>query len=178
MKKLISLALVAALVLPACTPGGATRNDPLAGPYRVLGVKEIFADAPQYKAGDDLKVFIGKRLDWAFAPGWTIIYALAALSATFGWRDSKAQRDRSLLTILFFINALLNIAWSAVFFTLRRPDWALAEVATLWLSVAVLVVFLARFSARASLLMVPYLAWVSFAAYLNYKVVELNGPFG
>ena len=47
MKKLISLALVAALVLPACTPGGATRNDPLAGPYRVLGVKEIFADAPR-----------------------------------------------------------------------------------------------------------------------------------
>ncbi len=116
--------------------------------------------------------------DWAFAPGWTIIYALAALSATFGWRDAGTQRDRSLLMILFFINALLNIAWSAVFFTLRRPDWALAEVATLWLSVAVLVVFLARFSARASLLMVPYLAWVSFAAYLNYKVVELNGPFG
>jgi tryptophan-rich sensory protein len=116
--------------------------------------------------------------DWAFAPGWTIIYALAALSATFGWRDAKTQRDRSLLTILFFINALLNIAWSAAFFTLRRPDWALAEVATLWLSVAVLIVFLARFSVRASLLMVPYLAWVSFAAYLNYKVVELNGPFG
>ncbi|WP_353257023.1 TspO/MBR family protein [Hyphomonas sp.] len=116
--------------------------------------------------------------DWAFAPGWTIIYALAALSATFGWRDAKTQRDRSLLTILFFINALLNVAWSAAFFTLRRPDWALAEVATLWLSVAVLVVFLARFSAQASLLMVPYLAWVSFAAYLNYKVVELNGPFG
>jgi len=69
MKKLISLAFCLSLALPACTPGGATRNDPLAGPYRVLTVKEIFADAPQYRAGDDLKAFLGKRLDWAFSPG-------------------------------------------------------------------------------------------------------------
>jgi len=116
--------------------------------------------------------------DWAFAPAWTIIYALAALAATFGWRDAKTLRDRWLLMILFFINALLNIAWSAVFFTLRRPDWALAEVATLWISVLVLIVFLARFSRSGSALMVPYLAWVSYAAWLNYRVVVLNGPFG
>ncbi len=69
MKKLIFLAAAVALVLPACSPGNATRNDPLAGPFRVLSAKEIFADAPKYKAGDDLKTFIGKRLDWAFAPG-------------------------------------------------------------------------------------------------------------
>ena len=116
--------------------------------------------------------------DWAFAPGWTIIFALAALAATIGWRDAKTQQDRFLLVIFFFINAVLNIAWSAVFFTLRRPDWALAEVATLWLTILVLIVFLARFSRPASLLLVPYLAWVSFAAYLNFEVVRLNAPFG
>jgi benzodiazapine receptor len=116
--------------------------------------------------------------DWAFGPAWTIIFALAALAATFGWRDAQTQRDRSLLVILFFINAVLNIAWSAAFFTLRRPDWALAEVATLWISVLVLIVFLARFSRVGSALMVPYLFWVSFAAWLNYRVVVLNGPFG
>lgn len=116
--------------------------------------------------------------DWAFAPAWTLIYALAALSAATAWRDAESQRDRSLVTILFFINAVLNIAWSAVFFTLRRPDWALAEVATLWISVAVIAGFLARFSRTGSLLMLPYLAWVTYAAWLNYKVVELNGPFG
>ncbi len=116
--------------------------------------------------------------DWAFAPAWTIIYALAALAAATGWRAARTQRDRSLLIILFFFNAVLNIAWSGVFFTLRRPDWALAEVATLWISVLVLIVFLARFSRPASMLMWPYLAWVSFAAWLNYKVVALNAPFG
>lgn len=116
--------------------------------------------------------------DWAFAPAWTVIYALAAIAAAIGWRDARNQRDRSLIAIFFFINAILNIAWSAVFFTMRRPDWALAEVATLWISVLVLIVFLGRFSRPASLLMVPYLAWVSFAAWLNYKIAVLNGPFG
>lgn len=116
--------------------------------------------------------------DWAFAPAWTVIYALAALSAAIGWRDARSQRDKSLLTILFFINALLNIAWSAAFFTLKRPDWALAEVATLWISVLVLIVFLSRFSRTAGLLLLPYLIWVAFAAWLNYRVALLNGPFG
>lgn len=69
MKKLISLAFCLSLALPACTPDGAARNHDLAGPYRVVPVTEIFAGAPQYKSGDDLKAFIGKRLDWAFAPG-------------------------------------------------------------------------------------------------------------
>jgi tryptophan-rich sensory protein len=116
--------------------------------------------------------------DWLFAPAWTVIYALAVMAATIGWRETRSNADRALLISLFFINAILNIAWSGVFFTLRRPDWALAEVATLWLSVAVIVAFLAGFSRRASLIMVPYLVWVSFAAYLNYKVVTLNGAFG
>ncbi|MFN4024791.1 MAG: TspO/MBR family protein [Hyphomonas sp.] len=115
--------------------------------------------------------------DWAFAPAWTIIYALAVASATLGWRDTRTSAERAWLISLFFVNAVLNIAWSAIFFTLRRPDWALAEVATLWVSVACLILFFSRFSVRAAALLVPYLAWVSFAAWLNFKVVTLNGPF-
>lgn len=116
--------------------------------------------------------------DWAFGPAWTIIYALAVLSAVIGWRATRTSAQRAWLISLFFFNAILNIAWSGIFFTLRRPDWALAEVAMLWLSVALLIGFLIRFSRPAGLLLVPYLAWVSFAAWLNYRVVVLNGPFG
>lgn len=116
--------------------------------------------------------------DWAFAPGWTIIYALAVVAATLGWNAARTNAERAWLISLFFINALLNIAWSAIFFTLRRPDWALAEVVTLWLSVAALIVFLARISGRASALLLPYLAWVAYAGWLNYRVVVLNAPFG
>ncbi len=60
---------------------------------------------------------------------------------------------------------------------LRRPDFALAEVALLWISILVLIVVLIRKSVRAGALLIPYLIWVSIAAALNYQVVVLNGPF-
>ncbi len=116
--------------------------------------------------------------DWVFAPAWTLIYALAVVAAVLGWRAMRSTRERAWLVSLFFVNALLNVAWSAVFFTARRPDWALAEVITLGLSVLALVVFLAPRSPRSSALLVPYLVWVGFASYLNLEVVRLNGPFG
>ena len=115
--------------------------------------------------------------DWVFGPAWTIIYALCVAAAVLGWRTAESNRDRSILLSLFFVNAVLNVLWSVAFFTLRRPDWALAEVGTLWLSVLALVLFFRTRSPRASVLLAPYLAWVAFAAYLNFVVVELNGPF-
>lgn len=115
--------------------------------------------------------------DWLFGPAWTLIYALAAAAAVFGWRAAGDNRRRSWLLSLFFCNAVLNILWSLLFFTVKRPDWALAEVATLWLSVLALIVFHLKFSPRSSLLLAPYLAWVSFAAYLNVEIVRLNAPF-
>jgi len=115
--------------------------------------------------------------DWVFGPAWTVIYALAAFSAVFAWRATTTNRRRAWLVSLFFINAVLNVLWSFFFFTLRRPDLALAEVATLWLSVLALVAFLWRIERRASLALLPYLVWVAFAAYLNYRVVILNPPF-
>jgi benzodiazapine receptor len=79
---------------------------------------------------------------------------------------------------LFAINAVLYVLWSFLFFRLRRPDWALAEVVALWLSIVALVVTFADVSAVASWLLVPYLLWVAFAAWLNLAVVRLNRPFG
>ena len=79
---------------------------------------------------------------------------------------------------LFALNGFLNILWSLLFFRMQRPDWAFAEVMLLWLSVLLLVVICWRHSRLAGLLLLPYLAWVSVAAALNWSVVELNGPFG
>lgn len=115
--------------------------------------------------------------DWVFAPAWTAIYALAVAAAVSGWRAARTRRDQAWLICLFFANAVLNVLWSAAFFTARRPDWAVAEVAVLWLSVLALIVFLWPRSRRAGGFLLPYLAWVSFAAYLNLQVVALNGPF-
>ncbi|WP_315760721.1 TspO/MBR family protein [Sphingomonas sp. Y38-1Y] len=79
--------------------------------------------------------------------------------------------------ILFAVNALCHAAWSPLFFRMRRPDWALVEVVFLWASLVALVVGLWPISTFAALLILPYLAWVSVAAFLNRAIVRLNGPF-
>lgn len=116
--------------------------------------------------------------DWLFGPVWTIIFALAALSAATAWRDAPTREAREWVIVLFALNGFLNVLWSLLFFRLHRPDWSLMEVALLWLSIVLLIVVLRPISRTASNLLWPYLAWVSFAALLNWRVVELNAPFG
>lgn len=116
--------------------------------------------------------------DWLFGPVWTAIFALAAMSGFLALsRSPRHSRTSALILSLFAINGVLNICWSALFFKLHRPDWALVEVGLLWLSIAALIVVTARESKLASALLVPYLAWVSFASVLNYTIVKLNAPF-
>ena len=116
--------------------------------------------------------------DWLFGPAWTLILALASLSAYLAWRNAQDRGSRLMVVGLFCANGVLNLLWSPLFFKWRRPDWALVEVPFLWLSILAPVVLLARISTTASLLMVPYLLWVSFAAVLNLTIVRLNQPFG
>lgn len=114
--------------------------------------------------------------NWVFGPMWTAIAALAVWSAASAWTAAPDAHARILA--LFAINAVFHMAWSPLFFTLERPDWALFEVPLLWLSVLALVVGLAPLSGLSAWLLVPYLAWVSVAAALNLAIVRLNGPFG
>jgi tryptophan-rich sensory protein len=118
-----------------------------------------------------------KPPDWLFGPAWTLIFGLAAMSGYLSWsRAPRNDLSQARILALFAINALLNIAWSVLFFRLHRPDWALLEVTLLWASIVALMVMTYRSSRLASLLLVPYLLWVSFAAVLNLSIVRLNGP--
>lgn len=105
--------------------------------------------------------------DWLFGPAWTVIFALAVLSAATAWRFAPDSSARERIVGLFALNGFLNVLWSLLFFRLQRPDWALYEVTLLWLSIVVLIVVLFGLSRLASLLLVPYLAWVSFAGMLE-----------
>jgi translocator protein len=116
--------------------------------------------------------------DWLFGPAWTLIYALTALAGVEAWQASRDASQRRVLAALFITNGVLNILWSLLFFRLRRPDWALVEVGALWLSILVLIIYCGRIQRRTIALLLPYLAWVSFAAVLNASVVSLNAPFG
>ncbi|MDE2372342.1 MAG: tryptophan-rich sensory protein [Burkholderiales bacterium] len=116
--------------------------------------------------------------DFWFGPVWTLIFTLCAVSGTLAWRaiGGDAKRRRTLL-LLWGANAIFNVLWSLLFFRLHRPDWALAEVGLLWLSIAALIAMSARASRAAAALLIPYQLWVTFAVALNWAVVQLNAPF-
>ncbi|TFU03128.1 tryptophan-rich sensory protein [Polymorphobacter arshaanensis] len=115
--------------------------------------------------------------NWLFGPAWTIILGLAAWSAVVAWEAAPGPAARTTVVILFATNAVFHALWSPLFFRLRRPDWALIEVVFLWASLVALVVGLWPISQQASLLIMPYLLWVSFASWLNSAIVRLNRPF-
>jgi translocator protein len=118
-----------------------------------------------------------KPPDVAFGPIWTVMFALIALSGATAWRAAPDRSAREWLLLTFACNGFLNVLWSLLFFKVKRPDWALLEVALLWLSIVVMIALTRRYAPRAALLLVPYLVWVSLAAALNYEVVRLNGLF-
>jgi translocator protein len=118
-----------------------------------------------------------------FGPAWTLIFALSAWGCARAWLaagqdGAQARAGRRALLWATAVNSVLNVAWSWIFFRLKRPDWALWEWLPFWLSIAVLAAFAWRLDRRAGLLLLPYLAWVAFAGGLNAAVVQLNGPFG
>jgi tryptophan-rich sensory protein len=116
--------------------------------------------------------------DAVFPMAWTLIYALITISAITAWRAAPNAAAAEWVIGLFALNGFLNITWSLIFFRMQRPDWAFIELIVLWLSIIALIIYCGRFSRTAAALLVPYLAWVSFAGALNWAVVDLNGPFG
>ena len=100
----------------------------------------------------------------------------SAWAGVLAWTSSPPEAHL-IIALPFAVNIFFHMLWMPLFFNLRRPDWALGEVAFLWLSVAALVIGLAPLSPQASWLLLPYLLRVSFAAYLNLKILRLNGPF-
>lgn len=118
-----------------------------------------------------------KPPDAAFGAIWTTIFSLCSVSAWLAWNASPTSGRRRKVLLLFIFSGALNIFWSFLYFYLQRPDWAMWELFPLWLSVLWLVLGLWRESRLASLLVLPYLIWVSIAGVLNYNTIILNGPF-
>ena len=116
--------------------------------------------------------------DYMFGIIWTTIFALIAMAGFLGWQKAPSRRTAEIMLGLFALNGFLNLSWSFLFFRMERPDLAFYELIALWLSILALIIFCGRFSKSASLLLVPYLVWVTIAGMLNYQIIALNGPFG
>ena len=108
-----------------------------------------------------------------FAPVWTVLYFIMAVSGWLVWRKAGFV-GAALPLALYFVQLILNAAWSPIFFGLHRPDLGFFDILMLWLSIAATIILFYPIYAIAALLLVPYLAWVSFAAALNFAIWRLN----
>jgi len=111
--------------------------------------------------------------DWVFGPVWTALYIMMAVAAWLLWQKKGFYHVRWPLA-LFLLQLALNTLWSVIFFGLRSPALAAIEIVVLWLAIAATLVAFWRHSVVAALLLLPYLAWVTFAALLNFQFAWLN----
>lgn len=110
---------------------------------------------------------------YLFGPVWTTLYIMMAIAAWLIWRKAGTKAAAIPLT-LFGVQLMLNVAWSWIFFGLHQPGWAFAEIILLWFAITATTVVFFRKQKVAGLLMIPYLAWVSFAGVLNFAIWQLN----
>lgn len=109
--------------------------------------------------------------DEVFGPVWTVLYAAMGVSA---WRVWRAPAPAGRALAVFAVQLALNVAWSGVFFGLRQPGAAVGVIAALWAAIALTIREFRRIDGPAAWLLVPYLAWVSFAAALNLVIWRAN----
>ena len=110
---------------------------------------------------------------WLFAPVWSALFCLMGIAAWLVWR-AYGFRGASTALRLFGAQLVANALWTWLFFAWRQGLLALVEIVVLWLLIAATTFAFWRLSRVAAVMMLPYLAWVSFAAALNYAVWRLN----
>ncbi|MFP4519875.1 MAG: TspO/MBR family protein [Oceanicaulis sp.] len=106
--------------------------------------------------------------DWLFPVAWGLLYVLMAYAAWRVWDVAGL----GLAIGVWGVQLVLNAGWSAVFFGMKSPGLALAELVALWVAVAATIGLFAPIDTLAALLLTPYLVWVSFAAVLNLEIVR------
>jgi benzodiazapine receptor len=108
-----------------------------------------------------------------FGPVWSVLYLLMGVAGWLVWRKSGFN-GAGLALILFIAQLVLNALWSYLFFGKLRPDLAFLDIVALWFAILVVLVLFWREHRGAGAMMVPYLAWVSFATYLNFVLWRMN----
>ncbi len=108
-----------------------------------------------------------------FGPVWSVLYAAMGIAAWLVWREGGFAARRRALTV-FLVQLAVNALWSWLFFAWHRGALALADIALLWVLIVATIVLFWRVRPLAGALLLPYLAWVSFASALNYAVWQLN----
>ncbi len=110
---------------------------------------------------------------WLFGPVWSVLFVLMGIAAWLVWREHGFRNARSALT-LYAVQLVVNALWTWLFFAWHLGAVAFAEIILLWLLIAATIAMFWRLHRGAAALLAPYLAWVSFAAALNFTLWRLN----
>jgi len=110
---------------------------------------------------------------WLFGPVWTLLYLLMGIAAWLVWREAGFRGARAALT-LFLVQLAANALWTWLFFAWRLGALAFAEVLLLWALILATTVAFWRVRPIAGALLLPYLAWVSFACALTWATWRIN----
>ena len=105
--------------------------------------------------------------NWIFGPVWTILYVLMGVSLSLVWQKKNVPT-------IFWVQLILNAIWSIIFFGMRNPVLALVDIIALWISIFLTIKAFYKINKLAGQLLYPYIAWVSFATFLNLAIVFLN----
>lgn len=111
--------------------------------------------------------------NWVFGPVWTALYLMMGIAAWIIWLQPAGAPRRQALAA-FFVQLVFNAAWTPLFFGLKMPGLALVDIVLMWLAIAITIILFWRIRPAAGMLLVPYLAWVSYATTLNAGFWYLN----
>ncbi len=109
---------------------------------------------------------------WIFGPVWTVLYILMGIAFYLIWTSDRRKSITPL--VIFGVQLIFNAFWSILFFGFRNPFYAFIDIILLWLFIVLSIYLFVKINKKAAYLLVPYITWVSFAAYLNYSIWQLN----
>lgn len=137
--------------------------------------------APALLGGPGSDWFRALEKPWFYPPGavfgvvWTLLFTLLGVALYLVWRRGTDDAAVRVALGLFALQFACNVVWTPAFFVLRNLALALAVIVVLFVLAAATARAFARVDRRAGALLVPYLAWIAFAAALNYALLALNG---
>ena len=111
--------------------------------------------------------------NWIFAPVWIFLYILMGISFYLIWIKSDVPNFGFLLSA-FLLQLVLNAFWTIIFFGLKSPLYAFIEIIILWIMILICIISFYPVSKAASILLIPYILWVSLASILNFSLWRLN----
>jgi len=112
--------------------------------------------------------------NWVFFPVWTALFVMMGISLFLVWQKGWEDKKVKTAIYLFAGQLVLNTLWSVAFFGLKSPLLGLMEIILLWVAIMATILSFMKLSRTAAVLLLPYILWVSFAAFLNFSIWRLN----